>query len=122
MPERVTEVFLLCQLNREAAKGDRAPELYDLRDSGSIEQDADVVMMLENEEAQNPDTGLHDINIWLRKNRQYKRDICIRVSPNSTYSDFTEVGVEITPEAAAALGSGSGLTDEEEDNEQTLFD
>ena len=115
-------IVLLCQLNRDAAKNDRAPELYDLRDSGSIEQDADVVMMLENEEAQNPDTGLHDINIWLRKNRQYKRDICIRVSPNSTYSDFAEVGVEITPEAAVALGSGSGLTDEDEDNEQTLFD
>ena len=86
-------IILLCQLNRDVVRGDRAPELYDLRDSGAIEQDADIVMMLENEKAINPDTGLRDIKIWLRKNRQYKRDVCIRISPNKTYSDFKEVGV-----------------------------
>lgn len=91
-------IVLLCQLNRDVAKGDRAPELYDLRDSGAIEQDADIVLMLENEKAINPDTGLCDINIWLRKNRQYKKDICVRVRPNKTYSDFTEVDISM-PEA-----------------------
>lgn len=118
-------IILLCQLNRQAAKDDRAPELYDLRDSGSIEQDADIVLMLENDPAVNPDTGLKDINIWLRKNRQYKKDICIKVRPNATYSEFVEVSADITNEhaTAAALGSGNGLTDDEdEDNEQTLFD
>ena len=104
-------IILLCQLNRDAAKGDRAPELYDLRDSGSIEQDADIVLMLENEEAYNPETGLRDINIWIRKNRQYKRDVCIRVSPNKTYSDFKEVGVIDNPEIAAAAMNGSGSGD-----------
>jgi replicative DNA helicase len=42
-------VMLLCQLNRESTKrhGDqRYPQLSDLRESGSIEQDADVVMFL----------------------------------------------------------------------------
>lgn len=90
-------IILLCQLNRDAARADRAPELYDLRDSGSIEQDADIVMMLETDEAIEPTTGLHDINIWLRKNRQYKKDICIKVRPNKTYSHFEEISVE-TPE------------------------
>lgn len=90
-------IILLCQLNRDAARADRAPELYDLRDSGSIEQDADIVMMLETDEAIEPTTGLHDINIWLRKNRQYKKDICIKVRPNKTYSHFDEISVE-TPE------------------------
>jgi replicative DNA helicase len=37
---------VLSQLNRETAKNDRPPELYDLRESGSIEQDANTVMFL----------------------------------------------------------------------------
>ncbi len=41
--------LILCQLNREADKRkgeDRFPKLSDLRESGSIEQDADAVMFL----------------------------------------------------------------------------
>jgi replicative DNA helicase len=39
-------VIVLSQLNRSSEKENRAPKLADLRESGSIEQDADVVIML----------------------------------------------------------------------------
>ncbi len=39
-------VLVLSQLNRSSEKDNRPPRLSDLRESGSIEQDADVVLML----------------------------------------------------------------------------
>lgn len=39
-------ILCLAQLNRESEKNNRAPRLSDLRESGSIEQDADVVQFL----------------------------------------------------------------------------
>lgn len=87
-------IILLAQLNREMAKENRAPELYDLRDSGAIEQDADVVMMLEHTKYKSSDDGeesVPDINIWVRKNRQYKKDLCVVVRPNKTYSEFFDI-------------------------------
>jgi replicative DNA helicase len=41
-----TAVVLLSQLNRECEKEKRAPRLSDLRESGTLEEDADVVMFV----------------------------------------------------------------------------
>lgn len=38
-------VLLISQLNREGKKADRPPAKHDLRDSGSIEDDADVIIL-----------------------------------------------------------------------------
>jgi len=42
-------VLACCQLNREVEKTNRPPKLSDLRESGALEQDADVVMMMHKE-------------------------------------------------------------------------
>lgn len=40
-------ILVLCQINREVAQAkDKRPALWNLRDSGSVEQDADVIIML----------------------------------------------------------------------------
>jgi replicative DNA helicase len=55
-------VFALSQLSRAVeTRGGNKPQLSDLRDSGSIEQDADVVMFLWREDADNPENMMLDI-------------------------------------------------------------
>lgn len=53
-------ILLLSQLNRESVRGERPrrPQLSDLRDSGSIEQDSDIVMFVHRPDEHEPVTEL----------------------------------------------------------------
>ncbi|MBN2416793.1 replicative DNA helicase [bacterium] len=48
-------IILLSQLNRESAREGKAPQLVHLRDSGAIEQDADIVVFTHRPDSQKPD-------------------------------------------------------------------
>ncbi len=60
-------VISAAQLNRESTKENRPPKVSDLRGSGSLEQDADVVILLHHEVIDGQETG--KVSMILDKNR-----------------------------------------------------
>ena len=64
-------ILLLSQLSRAISKReDKTPQLSDLRDSGSIEQDADLVMFIDRPDASNPDAKRkNEADLYIQKNR-----------------------------------------------------
>src|SRR4029077_15248182 len=64
-------VVALSQLSRSVeSRSPQIPQLADLRESGSIEQDADIVAFLYREEYYNPDSDRQNVtDIFIKKHR-----------------------------------------------------
>lgn len=92
-------VILLCQLNREVTKRkglERYPQLSDLRESGAIEQDADVVMFLHRdymagyEKDENDMSTERQADLVIRKWRNGKSNFIIPLDFDPPKMKFTE--------------------------------
>jgi len=80
-------VVALSQLKRTATAGaDRRPQMDDLRESGSLEQDADVVILLHRDSDAAPDV----LEMLIAKNRHGPADRVIRLSWEGHYSRATD--------------------------------
>ena len=63
-------ILALSQLSRDSEKSGRKPKLSDLRESGAIEQDADVVILLYREDYQNEEAEVkNQIELIIAKHR-----------------------------------------------------
>lgn len=62
-------VIVAAQLNRNAARQDEAPMIHELRDSGAIEQDADIVLLLHALDSMNSDRDDRKLMLFLAKQR-----------------------------------------------------
>lgn len=84
-------VLALSQLNRSVERrGDGRPMLSDLRDSGSIEQDADTILFLRHKNEGDQDAGDHvDIHLVIGKQRNGPIGK-INMEFNKPFSKFTE--------------------------------
>lgn len=79
-------VLAVAQLNRQADQrsgGEKRPQLTDLRDSGEIEQNADIVLMLYREGYYHPEKELNNnsaTELWIRKNRNGPSNACVNLT------------------------------------------
>jgi len=67
----VVPVVALAQLNRTVeSRHDKRPMLSDLRDTGALEQDSDVVLLLHRDDVNNPDSArAGEVDLFLAKHR-----------------------------------------------------
>ena len=64
-------VLVLAQLSRAGEKEKRPPVVTDIRDSGVVEQEADLILLLDREEVRDPETtrkGVADLKVAKQRN------------------------------------------------------
>ncbi len=88
-------IIALAQLNRKVEdRSSKVPMLSDLKDSGAIEQDADMVMFIHREDIYKPDSDKKNTaEIYLQKNRHGQQGV-VRLKFIPQYTKFSSIIVD----------------------------
>lgn len=87
MEQRVC-VIAACQINRQGPAENRPPELHDLRDSGSLEQDANTVLMLHELTEEVGDGRRVDLYVKKQRNGQIGKIPMLRIGKYSRLEEL----------------------------------
>lgn len=90
-------IIVLSQLNRNPEqRQDSMPKISDLRESGSLEQDADIVLLINRPEATDPNVRPNEADLILAKNRGGSQGK-IRLTSMLAFSKFVPGTGQIEP-------------------------
>jgi len=88
-------VIAISQLNRgPEQRGDKRPMLSDMRESGSIEQDADIVILMHREDAYDRDARPGEADFIIAKHRSGPTDT-IAVAFKKDYAHFADMAPDL---------------------------
>lgn len=92
-------VVVMSQLNRgPEGRQDKRPAVSDLRESGAIEQDSDVVILIYREEATNPDSvRVGEADFIIGKQRSGPAPVTVTVSSQLHLSRFYDMARGVEP-------------------------
>ena len=89
-------VVALSQLNRALEqRPNKRPQMADLRESGAIEQDADLILAIYRDEVYNPDTpekGIAEVNILKQRNGPIGTVKLTFLGESTRFENYTQAG------------------------------
>jgi replicative DNA helicase len=85
-----TSIVLVVQSNRQAAQTQGPPKMYMHKESASIEEDADRCIALKVPENGYESVNIKEIEVWVMKNRNGRKDFCVNCSFNGAKQLFLE--------------------------------